>query len=180
MSKRLHIKNNVYLRIINFKDVIMKKVVFTVLFAFLAVNVYCQQVPIGKDQEKAVSRLHRDVTKELNDIAKQTRLSAADKKNRVDAVKRGRDAKLAEILSPDQIAAMMVKDPVDWNRTLNKIDEAEMEQQLREVENQEKGLERQQDEIKLQLRDLKETQKDLGEKQKALKAEKKAIKQRRK
>ena len=159
----------------------MKKIILSILVMFLAGYVFCQ-TPMNKDQEKKVKEIHKSVTKDNDVILKNSALSADEKKARVDANKSARDARLAVVLNSEQIAAVKVKDPIDWNKVYNKIDKAEKsrlkaerDQKVKEVDKQMKELDNQQGELKKQMNELKKKQKDLSDQQKILKSEKKAI-----
>lgn len=159
----------------------MKKVLFISIFVFLAGNVFCQA--LDKDQQKKVKEVHKNVSKELDGILKNQVLTVDEKKARVDASKSSRDAQLAVIISSEQIDAVKQKDPVDWNKTILKIEKQEksrlkdeMNQKLKEVDGEIKDLNTQQDDLKKQMSDLQKKQKSIGEQQKSLKAKKKAIK----
>jgi len=159
----------------------MKKIILSVLVMFLAGHVFCQ-APLDKSQQKRVKEIHKSVTKDNDAILKNSAISADEKKDRVDAIKNSRDARLAAILTSEQIAAVKAKDPIDWNKVYNKINKAEnsrlkaeRDQKLKEVDKQMKDLDSQQDDIKRQMNELKRRQKDLTNQQKALKAKKKEI-----
>ena len=77
---------------------------------------------------------------------------------------------------------MKLKDPVDWDGTMKKIDKqeksrlkAERDQKLSEVEKEVRDLKGEQEDIKKQMNDLKRKQKDIGDQQKVLKQRKKDI-----
>ena len=138
---------------------------------------------MDKNQQKQVKAIHKKVQKEHSDILKDPLLTADEKKSRVESTNRERDAKLAEVLTPEQVMAVKAKDPISWKKTLDKIDKqersrlkAERDQKLSEVDKQARVIASQQDEVKKQMNDLKRQQKDLDAKQKVLKQQKKEIK----
>jgi len=160
----------------------MKKIIFIGLFVFLTGNVFCQAT-LDKDQQRQVKEIHKNVSKEHDEILKNLTMTVDEKKYRVDNTKSARDAQLAEILNSEQINALKVKDPIDWNKIYLKIEKqeksrmkAEMDQRLKEVDKEVKEVKTQQDDIKKQMNDLKKKQKDLGDQQKVLNEKKKKIK----
>ena len=161
----------------------MKKIIFIGIFMFLAGNIFCQTItPMDKNQQKTVKQIHKDVQKQHNDILKQPTMSADEKKDRVEASKSQRDAKLSEFLTYDQVVAVKLKDPIDWAGAHKKIEKqeksrlkAERDVKLKEVDKEVRVLDGQQDALKKQMNDLKREQKNLDEQQKALKQRKKEI-----
>ena len=160
----------------------MKRIIFIGLFAFLTAHVFCQ-APLSKDQQQRVKEIHKNISKEHDDILKNQTLTVDEKKSYVDDTKRARDAQLADVLTPEQINVVKAKDPIDWNKVYLKIEKQEksrlndeMEEKLKEVDKHLKELESHQDDLKKQMAELKKKEKDLGEQEKALKVQKKAIK----
>jgi len=160
----------------------MKKIIFISLFVFLTGNVFCQAT-LDKAQQTKVKEIHKNVSKEHNDILKNLTMTVDEKKSRVDGTKSTRDAQLADLLNSEQINAVKAKDPIDWNKMYLKIEKqeksrmkAEMDQRLKEVDREAREIKDQQDDAKRQMNDLKRKQKDLGDQQKELKNKKKNIK----
>ena len=161
----------------------MKKIIFIGIFMFLAGNIFCQTTaPMDKNQQKQVKQIHKQIQKQHNDVVKHQTMTVDEKKASVEASKNERDAKLAEILTPEQMATVKLKDPVDWAGAHKKIDKqeksrlkVERDQKLKEVEKEVRVLEGQEDEIKKQMNDLKRKQKDISDQQKTLKQRKKEI-----
>ena len=160
----------------------MKKIIFIGFFVFLTGNVFCQAT-MDKVQQQKVKEIHKNVSKEHDDILKNLTLTVDEKKSRVDATKNARDAELAAVLTSEQVNAVKAKDPIDWNKMYLKIEKQEksrmkdeMDQRLKEVDKEAKEVKNQQDDIKKQMNDLKKKQKDLGDQQKALKERTKMIK----
>jgi len=160
----------------------MKKIIFIGVFMFLAGNIFCQTTPMDKDQQKKVKQIHKEIQKQHGDVLKHPTMTVDEKKARVEATKSERDAKLAELLTPEQAEAVKTKDPVDWAGTHKKIDKqeksrlkAERDLKLKEVDKEARELESQQDDIKKQMNDLKRKQKDLSDQQKVIKQNRKDI-----
>ena len=160
----------------------MKKSIFIGIFVFLAGNIFCQTTPMDKNQQKAVKQIHKEVQQQHNDVVKHPTMTVDEKKARVEATKNERDAKLSGLLTSEQVEAVKVKDPIDWNGTVKKIDKqeksrlkAERDLNLKEVDKEVRDIEGQQDDIKKQMNDLKRKQKDLDDQQKVLKQKRKDI-----
>ena len=160
----------------------MKKIILAVFVMLLTIPVYCQ-TPLDKDQQKKVKKIHKDISKEHDNILKNTTLTVDEKKARVDATKNARDAQLATIMTSEQASALKSKDPIDWNKAYLRIEKQEKsrlkderDQKLREVDKQIRDVESQQDDIKKQMNELKRKQKDLGDQNKVLRTQKKGIK----
>ena len=160
----------------------MKKIIFIGTLMFLAANSFCQ-TPMDKDLDKQVKAIHKQVLKDNNDVLKNQSLTAGEKKNRIEASRSARDAKLAGVLTSEQVNAVKAKDPINWDKTLNQIDRqeksrltAERDQRIREVDRELRDISGQQDDIKKQMNDLKRQQKDFSEQEKVLKNKKKSIK----
>ena len=160
----------------------MKKVIFIGIFMFLAGNIFCQTVPVDKNQQKQVKQIHKEIQKQHSDVIKHPTMTVDEKKARVEATKRERDARLSGILSSEQVEAVKLKDPVDWNGTHKKIDKqetsrlkAERDVKLREVDKEIRDIDGLLDDIKVQMNDLKRKQKDLSDQKKVLKQKRKGI-----
>ena len=159
----------------------MKKIILVVCAMFMAVSVFCQ-TPLDKDQQKKVKEVNKSVSKEHDAILKNSTLTVDEKKARVEATKNSRDAQLEVIMTPEQVAALKSKDPVDWNKAILRIEKQEKarlkderDQKLREVDQKIREIDSQQDEIKRQQNELKRKQKDLNDQNKSLKTQKKGI-----
>ena len=159
----------------------MKRIIFIGFFVSLAGIAFCQ-APLDKVQKKKVSEINKQVQKQHNDILKSTVWPVDEKKSRVEASRRERDAELGRVLTPDQVNAITAKDPVKWEKTISQIDKqersrlkGERDQKIREVDQQLRSVNGQQDDIKKQIKDLQRKQKDLGDQQKVLKKQKKEI-----
>ncbi len=176
--------HNVFIFAEYFKTKSMKKFFFVVLM-FVAGNVFCQtsqSTALDKEQEKKVKSIHKQVQKQHDEVINHPTMSAEEKKSRIYATKDERDAQLADVMTPEQAAAVKAKDPVNWDKAISKVDKqestkrkAERDQKLKEVDKQAKDLDSQQGDVKKQMDDLKRKQKDLDEQQKALKQQKKDI-----
>ena len=158
----------------------MKKIFIIGLFCLIAGNVFCQT--LDKEEQKKVQSINKQAQKRLDNIVKHPSMSAEEKKDRISAGKRERDAQLAEVLSPAQVDAVKAKDPVNWEGANKKVDnkekskiKEERDQKLKEVDKQSKELENQQDDLEKKMADLKKKQKDLDKQQVALKQKRKEI-----
>ena len=159
----------------------MKRIIFIGFLISLAGIAFCQ-TPLDKTLQKKVSDINKQIEKQHNDILKNPTWTVDEKKARVEATRVDRDAQLAKVLTPEQVAAVTAKDPINWSKTISKIDaqeqsrlKGERDQKLKEVDQQLRALGGQQDDITKQMKDLKRKQKDLSDQQSALKKKKKEI-----
>jgi hypothetical protein len=156
----------------------MKKILFIVASALISCNVFCQTA--DKEQAKKVKDINRESQKQLTELLKKPAMTEEEKKRQVYVIKNERDARLLRDLTPAQIS--VVKDPIDWDGTVKRLDKqesaklkAEKEHILRDIDRDEKDLDSRMDGIKRQMEDLKRQQKDVSYQQKELKQRKKEI-----
>ena len=160
---------------------VMRKI-FLFGMLLLAVNAFCQE-PLTKDQEKKLKTIQQETTKQLNSIVSDTKMTPGEKKSKVQLLKNGRDAKLADFMAVSQVEKALTKDPVKWDAAMKQIDKnettrlkEEKQKRLDEISSQQKELDKQQAEIDRQIKDLKGRQDKIKQQQKALNDKQKAVK----
>lgn len=156
----------------------MKKILFIVASTLIACNVFCQTA--DKEQAKKAKDINRESQKQLTEMLKKPAMTEEERKRQVYVIKNERDAQLLRALTPAQIS--QVKDPIDWDGTVKRLDKqesdrlkAEKEHILKDIEREERDLDSHMEGIKRQLDDLKRQQKDISDQQKELKQRRKEI-----
>jgi hypothetical protein len=158
----------------------MKKLLFIGLL-FVAGNISGQT--LTKEQEKQVKSIHKQVEKEVDGVVDNPQLTAEEKKSRIYAAKDRRDARLEETLTHEQAAAVKLKDPVKWNRAVDRVDRAEsaklkgeMHDRMKVIDEQDRELDTKEDDIDMRMKILKKEKEEIGLQRKALKQQRKTVK----
>lgn len=163
----------------------MKKLLlFSLLFMGLATFSQAQtNIPLSKDQEKQVSKINKDISKQIEAVQSNEKLSSAEKKAQLATLKTTRDSQARALLTPEQISTFEASDKINWeneNRKIDKIEaakrKAEMKEKLAEVDKKIDELKKQEKELQGQIDNLRDKQKKIRSQQNEFKNQQKKIK----
>ena len=164
----------------------MKKIILVGMM-LMAFNVFAQttiNVPLNKDQEKKVKVIQKETQEKVNKVVNNADMSVETKKNEVRLIRENRNAQLNDIMTTEQFATLMQKDPIKWENAGKEIDKKEKERlkaaqkseldalavHQRDLDRRKADLDKQQKELNIKKSELSGQQKDLKNQQKAIKA----------
>ena len=164
----------------------MKKIILAGMM-LMAFNVFAQttiNVPLNKDQEKKVKVIQKEAQQKVDKVVNDPQMSVEAKKNEVRLIRENRNGQLKDIMTTEQFATLMQKDPVKWENAGKQIDKNEkarlkaaMKSELdalgvkqKELDRKKADLDRQQKELNSRKSELSGQQKDLNNQVKAVKA----------
>lgn len=163
----------------------MKKMfLFGLLFMGAAAFSQAQtNIPLSKEQEKQVSKINKDVAKQIKALQADVNLSSAEKKEQLAALKTTRDTQARTLLVPEQVGTFEANDKINWeleSREIDRIEAAnrkvEMKEKLAEVDKKIDELKKQEKELQGQIKNLNGKQKQVRRQQNELSNQKKKIK----